>query len=448
MLHTWHFDTSYARLPESFFSRCKPVPVRSPCLKVFNHKLATSLGLSALGEDAAIFSGNTIPEGAEPIALAYAGHQFGHLTMLGDGRAVLLGEHVTDKGRFDIQLKGSGKTPFSRGGDGRAALGPMLREYIISEAMHYLGIPTTRSLAVVTTGESVFREVPLPGAVLTRVASSHIRIGTFEYAARTNGIQEIADYTIRRHYPECLGSRNPYLALLQAVTDKQAALVAQWVLVGFVHGVINTDNVALSGETIDYGPCAFIDTYNPNTVFSSIDHNGRYAYGNQSRVMQWNLARFAETLLPHMTIHEAQNVVASFQPLFQNYWLAGMSKKLGLAPEEAQDTIEELLQLMQGHDYTNTFRALSDEQLPDAPLFREAAFTAWHKRWQKNAQLPLHNPMIIPRNHVVEKAIEAAVKNDDFTIMETLLKALETPYGKHDEYHGPTNSTYRTFCGT
>ncbi|MDO9632433.1 MAG: YdiU family protein, partial [Humidesulfovibrio sp.] len=302
----WNFDNTYARLPESLHVRMNPVPVRAPKLVLFNRPLAEALGLAPQEMDGeagiAVFAGNRLPEGAEPLAQAYAGHQFGHFTMLGDGRAILLGEHVTPAGeRFDIQLKGSGQTAFSRLGDGRAALGPMLREYLISEAMHALGIPTTRSLAVVSTGEAVYREDSLPGAILTRVAASHLRVGTFQYAAsRGDGeaLRALADYTIKRHYPELAEAGNPYLALLHAVMERQASLVASWLHVGFIHGVMNTDNMSLCGETIDYGPCAFLDTYAPDTVFSSIDQAGRYAYGNQPHMAQWDLARFAETLLP------------------------------------------------------------------------------------------------------------------------------------------------------
>ena len=302
----WNFDNSYARLPKSFFSGTNPTPVRSPKLITLNHQLAASLGLNAealQSEDGvAVLAGNRIPEGASPLAQAYAGHQFGHFNMLGDGRAVLLGEQITPQGkRVDIQLKGPGRTPYSRGGDGRAALGPMLREYIISEAMHALGIPTTRSLAVVTTGEAVIRETELPGAILTRVAASHLRVGTFQYVAKWGTVEELrilADYTLKRHFPDVEADGNPYLSLLQEVIKRQAELIAKWQLVGFIHGVMNTDNMAISGETIDYGPCAFMDVYDPATVFSSIDRQGRYAYGNQPSIAGWNLARFAETLLP------------------------------------------------------------------------------------------------------------------------------------------------------
>ena len=480
----WHFDNTYSRLPELYYARQTPVPVRTPRMAVFNEALALSLGLNAraLADDqgAAFFSGNVIPEGAEPIAQAYAGHQFGHFTMLGDGRAILLGEQVTPTAeRFDIQLKGSGPTPFSRRGDGRAALGPMLREYIISEAMHALGIPTTRSLAVVTTGEPVFRGIAQPGAILTRVAASHIRVGTFEYVATHSdreGIQLLADYTLRRHYPKLIVADNPYLALLRAVMERQASLLAQWQQVGFIHGVMNTDNMAISGETIDYGPCAFMDVYDPATVFSSIDRSGRYAYGNQPNIAQWNLAQFARTLLPllHQDIKEAvtiaEQAIESFPATFQRHWLFGMRARLGLITEEDGDLnlIETLLKWMQQHqaDYTNTFRALTLNKLPDEPLFHEAAFTDWHTRWQlrldhestpkESTQLLMRarNPAIIPRNHRVEEALEAAVERSDFTVMERLLTALKTPYDdspSHRDYQtppAPSERAYQTFCGT
>ena len=480
----WNFDNSYARLPESLYARLDSVPVRAPRMVVFNRPLSESLGLDTRvleGEEgAAIFAGNRIPEGAEPIAQAYAGHQFGHFTKLGDGRAILLGEQITPGGvRFDIQLKGSGRTPFSRRGDGRAALGPMLREYIISEALHALGIPTTRSLAVVTTGEQVFRETPLTGAVLTRVAASHIRVGTFEYLAERRdreGIRTLAEYTIRRHYPALVTTDNPYLALLNAVMERQASLVAKWLHAGFIHGVMNTDNMALSGETIDYGPCAFMDAYDPATVFSSIDLDGRYAYGNQPNIAQWNLARFAETLLP--LLHEdqekalrlAEEAITSFPEIFRRYRFSGMRAKLGLFTEEGDDgaLMEDLLTCMhQGHaDYTNTFRDLAAETLTDTPLFRDAAFTEWYRRWQDRlARQPqsaeasrtlmrAHNPAFIPRNHRVEEALEAAVEGKDYTVMAQLLDVLSRPYDDSSE-HGryrlppePAEHGYQTFCGT
>ncbi len=471
----WRFDNSYARLLESFYARMNPVPVRSPELVVVNRELAATLDLNAdilAGSDGtAIFSGNVIPEGAEPIAQAYAGHQFGHFTMLGDGRAILLGEHMTSKGeRFDIQLKGSGQTPFSRRGDGRAALGPMLREYIISEAMHGLGVPSTRSLAVVATGETVFREKPLPGAVLTRVASSHIRVGTFEYAAALEDpecIRVLADYTLRRHYSS-LVSEFDYLSLLHAVMERQASLIAKWMHVGFVHGVMNTDNMALSGETIDYGPCAFMDHYSHSTLFSSIDRNGRYAYGNQPRIAEWNLTRFAETLLPLLhtdrdqALAIAKEAIGTFSATIRRHWLGGMRGKLGLISEDAGDTslIEELLKWMEQHqaDYTNIFRALSLEQIPDLASFNGAAFNEWHSRWQtRKPSLHLmrsRNPAVIPRNHRVEEALEAAVKHSDYSVMERLLAALKNPYedlSQYREYRTPPAASacaYQTFCGT
>jgi protein adenylyltransferase len=480
----WKFDNSYTRLPEAFFARVNPVPVRTPKLVIFNRSLAQFLGLNpdALkGEEGtAIFSGNRIPDGAEPLAQAYAGHQFGSFTMLGDGRAVLLGEQVTPKGeRYDIQYKGSGKTPFSRQGDGRAALGPMLREYIISEAMHALNIPTTRSLAVATTGEQVFRETVLQGAILTRTAASHIRVGTFEYAAargKPHEIRRLADYTIHRHFADLATDENPYLALLGAVMERQASLVARWLTVGFVHGVMNTDNTVLCGETIDYGPCAFMDAYDPNTVFSSIDHNGRYAYGRQPQITQWNLARFAETLLP--LIHEdpkaavsmAKEAIAGFSDTFHRHWLSGFRSKLGLLNQEGDDgaLVEDLLDCMHQHgaDFTNTFRDLASGSLPEASVFQTRDFKHWYERWQTRLQrqpdswetsrrlMNTHNPAVIPRNHRVEEALSAAVERADFTVMEKLLGKLSQPYQDPPEQEGyhlpppPSAQPYRTFCGT
>jgi uncharacterized protein YdiU (UPF0061 family) len=514
----WHFDNSYSRLQELFYERLNPTPVSSPSIVVFNNALATSLGLNAeaLSSDSgvAFLAGNAIPKGAEPIAQAYAGHQFGHFTMLGDGRAIMLGEHITPNGdRFDIQLKGSGQTPFSRRGDGRATLGPMLREYIISEAMHALNIATTRSLAVVNTGEQVFRGTVLPGAILTRVATSHIRVGTFEYVTAQHSfnslksglksgfeggfeggfeaIKILADYTINRHYPNLTHADNPYLALLYAVIERQASLVAKWLMVGFVHGVMNTDNMALSGETIDYGPCAFMDVYNPATVFSSIDYNGRYAYNEQANIARWNIARFAETLLPLLhkdqkqAVAMAEEAIKTFHTTFHHHWLAGMRAKLGLFNEEVEDLalIETLLKLMHRHyaDYTNTFRALALEKLPDEPLFRQPTFINWHQHWQKrlqsqsepkNLSLALMNscnPAVIPRNHLVEEALTAAVEFSDFTVMQKLLAELQNPYDNYSDdnpsgdnsagdnsaggakYRSPplpNGRIYQTFCGT
>jgi serine/tyrosine/threonine adenylyltransferase len=480
----WNLDNSYARLPKSFFTSHNPTPVSSPKLAILNHSLAKSLGLDVQAlqsdEGVAVFAGNQIPEGAEPLAQAYAGHQFGHFTMLGDGRAVLLGEQITPDGeRFDIQLKGPGRTPYSRGGDGRAALGPMLREYIISEAMHALGIPTTRSLAVVTTGESVIRETYLPGAILTRVAASHIRVGTFQYVAKWGTVEELrilADYTLERHYPQIETDEHRYLSLLKEVIKRQAALIAKWQLVGFIHGVMNTDNMTISGETIDYGPCAFMDTFDPATVFSSIDREGRYAYGNQPYMALWNLSRFAETLLPllhkdqEQAVKLAEDALSNFAKVFESNWLNGMRAKLGIFNAEEQDKalINELLNMMQQHqaDYTNTFRALTFNQQEETELFKAPEFTQWHEQWQarigrqKETKASSHelmrnsNPAVIPRNHRVEEALAAATNQGDYSVMERLLDVLSKPYAhlpEQEEYctlPEPTTRPYQTFCGT
>jgi serine/tyrosine/threonine adenylyltransferase len=480
----WNFDNSYARLPKSFFTSHNPTPVRSPKLVILNDPLAITLGLNVeelqSEEGVAMLAGNQIPEGASPLAQAYAGHQFGHFTMLGDGRAILIGEQITPLGeRVDIQLKGSGRTPYSRGGDGRAALGPMLREYIISEAMHALGIPTTRSLAVVTTGESVIRETNLPGAILTRVASSHLRVGTFQYVAKWGTAQELqilADYTLNRHFPDIEANEGRYLSLLQEVIKRQALLITKWQLVGFIHGVMNTDNMAISGETIDYGPCAFMDIYDPATVFSSIDIQGRYAYGNQPSIAGWNLARFAETLLP--LLHEdqeqavklAQDEISKFTELYHRNWLMGMRAKLGIFNEELEDDslIKDLLSMMQKYrvDYTNTFLALTFERHEDTALSRTPEFAQWHELWQARLErqseskasmsqlMKSNNPALIPRNHRVEVALEAAIKQEDYSVMERLLEALSSPYAhslEQAEYCTPpelSTHPYQTFCGT
>lgn len=481
--HGWRLEHTYATLPKLFRVMTPPVPVRKPEWTIFNRPLARKLGLddAALGapENAALFAGNILPDGASPLAQAYAGHQFGHFTGLGDGRAILLGEQITPSGeRFDIQFKGSGPTPYSRRGDGRAALGPMLREYIISEAMHALGIPTTRSLAVVTTGEMVYRQTPLPGAVLTRVASSHIRVGTFEWAAAHqdhSALKVLADYTLQRHFPNVATLELPYLKFFESVMERQAALVAQWMLVGFIHGVMNTDNMALSGETIDYGPCAFMNTYDPKTVFSSIDHHGRYAYGNQPHIAQWNLARLAEALLPLIhpqqenAVALANEAIGSFEVHYKRHWLAGMRAKLGLFTAEAEDEIliEELLAWMQtsSADFTNTFRQLSQDKPLESALMADPNFAAWHGKWitrrtrqaetleASSALMRRHNPAIIPRNHQVEAALEAATANGDLSVMHRLLGALEQPYEEAAEHEAftippPTNECYQTFCGT
>lgn len=478
----WRFDNSYARLPSFFYSKVPLHPVNAPKLAVLNVRLAASLGLNeeALRSEAglAVLAGSAAPEGADPLAQAYAGHQFGHLTMLGDGRALLLGEHITPKGeRVDIQLKGSGRTPYSRGGDGRAALGPMLREYIVSEAMHGLGIPTTRSLAVAATGEPVFREDELPGAVLTRVAASHIRVGTFQYAAGAGGadqVRTLADYTMQRHDPEL--EAGDYLSFLQAVVRRQASLIAKWQLVGFVHGVMNTDNMAIGGETIDYGPCAFLDAYDPSTVFSSIDAHGRYAYDQQPRIAAWNMARFAETLLPLLGEDEeravalAEEVIAAFPARFEAEWLAGMRAKLGLQDEAPEDEAlaQDLLALMETHraDFTNTFAALSSGAADAGPLFESEAFAGWLDRWKARiggtedataaarSLMRRSNPAAIARNHRVEEALATAVEGDDYGVLNRLVETLRDPYAytpAQAEYAAPPDPScgrYRTFCGT
>lgn len=480
----WNFDNSYARLPGMFFTKQNPTPVREPKLVIFNSTLAKELGLNSEAldttEGAAIFAGNQIPEGAEPLAQAYAGHQFGHFNMLGDGRAILLGEQITPANeRYDIQLKGPGRTKYSRGGDGRAGLGPMLREYIISEAMHGLGIPTTRSLAVVTTGEQIIRETMLPGAILTRVAASHLRVGTFQYAAnwgKTEDLRTLAEYAIDRHYPQLKNEDNRYVQFLREVVKSQVSLITKWQLVGFIHGVMNTDNMTISGESIDYGPCAFMDTFDPATVFSSIDTEGRYAFGNQPYIAGWNLTRFAETLLPLLhdeeekAIELAEDVLSEFPELFEGFWLSGMRAKLGIFNEEKEDKklISELLNLMHKHkaDYTNTFRSLTAGKLEGQDFFTSEEFSQWHERWEarlgrqeesKEASQQLmrsSNPAIIPRNHRVEEALDAAVQNGDFRVMEKLLQVLADPYAHSEEQTefcappAPTKLPYRTFCGT
>ncbi|MEZ0272043.1 MAG: YdiU family protein [Methylophilaceae bacterium] len=477
----WHFDNTYSQLPPAFYRSQNATLVREPRMAVFNHALAESLGLDAkrLAEENGkfIFSGNETPVGSEPLAQAYAGHQFGNFTMLGDGRALLLGEHIAPDGaRFDIQLKGSGQTPYSRRGDGKAALGPMLREYLISESMHALAIPTTRSLAVVTTGEPVMRDAVLPGAVLTRVASSHIRVGTFQFAYAIDdaaALKALADYTINRHYPELATAENPYLALLYGAMDRQAALIAKWMHVGFIHGVMNTDNMTISGETIDYGPCAFMDAYDPATVFSSIDQQGRYAFGNQPPIAQWNLARFAETLLPLLhadieeAVHLAEEALHAFPQKYEAAWLAGMRAKLGLLDEAADDAAlsNELLacMLQHGMDYTNTFRALATEQSIHSS---EPDVQAWLARWRGRlnsqsvsreaaiATMRSANPAVIPRNHLVEAALSAAVEDNDFAPFEKLLAVLASPFEEtpeNVEYRMPAPPSrwpYQTFCGT
>jgi len=477
----WHFDNTYSKLSNTFKENIKPTPVHDPELVILNEELASTLNLDFSKTDkkklAEIFSGNSIPEETNTIAQAYAGHQFGHFTMLGDGRAVLLGEHlVNNDNRFDIQFKGSGRTSFSRGGDGRAALGPMLREYIISEAIHSLNIPTTRSLAVVKTGEKVVRENLLQGAILTRVASSHLRVGTFQYIAATQNIENLntlVDYTINRHYPEIKTSNSKALDLLNLVMEKQCQLVINWMRVGFIHGVMNTDNMAISGETIDYGPCAFMDHYDPKTVFSSIDKFGRYAFSNQPPITKWNLARFAECLIPLIDKNEdtaiklATDLIDNFQNIYEDKWLNMMRDKLGLFGEDKNDKklINDLFNWMEKNkaDYTNTFCNLMD--INSDEVYKSNDFIDWKNKWKKRSELNnsttekqsklmrSNNPIVIPRNHKVEEALAEADKGS-LDKMKKLLAILKNPYDNQkniEEYQAPapsSNEKYQTFCGT
>jgi serine/tyrosine/threonine adenylyltransferase len=479
----WHFDNSYSRLPKTFKEDISPVAVNSPEILILNKDLANNLNLdfSNINDDdlSKIFSGNMLPEGSNSIAQAYAGHQFGHFTMLGDGRAVLIGEHLTKNNeRFDIQFKGSGRTPFSRSGDGRAVLGPMLREYIISEAMHFLKIPTTRSLAVVKTGEDVVREQISKGAILTRIALGHLRVGTFQYITAKQNIDDLeilTNYTIEKYYPNIKSSKNKALDLLNVLIEKQTQLVIDWMRVGFIHGVMNTDNMTISGETIDYGPCAFMDTYDPKTVFSSIDQLGRYAYDNQPKIIKWNLTRFAECLIPLISKNEDEAVAlatAALDKFEQNYetkWLNMMRDKLGLYGEDKKDKnlIMELLNWMQKNkaDYTNTFIFLMNKTIKNSEVYDNADFNLWKIKWVKRLTMfnsshdksmelmNSSNPMVIPRNHKVEEALILA-SNGDLTLFNKLIKILKNPYlvNSNDlEFMSPaphSDKKYQTFCGT
>lgn len=486
------FDNSYRALPDRFYAAVAPTPVTTPRLIKLNRDLATELGLDAAALDgpagAEIFSGNVLPDGGFPLAMVYAAHQFGtFVPKLGDGRAILLGEVIDAGGnRRDIQLKGAGRTPFSRRGDGRAALGPVLREYLVSEAMHALGIPTTRALAAVSTGEVVNRDTVLPGAVLTRVAASHIRIGTFQFFAATGddeAVRNLADHVLDRHYQHVRAAENPYLALLEAYTERLAALVARWMQVGFIHGVMNTDNMAISGETIDYGPCAFLDAYNPAKAFSAIDQQGRYAYQNQPGIAQWNLARFAETLLPLLdadretAIASANAALVTFGHHFQSHWLAGMSRKIGLLAQEDGDLdlVQEFLAILhEGEaDFTLSFRTLADaasDSSADAEMRKlfvlPDLYDAWAMKWrarlsrettdaiERRAVMRELNPAFIPRNHRIEQAIEAAIERDDFSLFEQLTVVLANPYEDQPGFvdyrqpPAPAERVIRTFCGT
>ena len=477
----WNFDNTYSRLPDPFREKINPVKVKNPELVMLNKSLAEDLNLdfSDLNQAklSALFSGNELPNDSRSIAQAYAGHQFGHFTMLGDGRAVLIGEHISKSNhRYDIQFKGSGKTAFSRNGDGRAALGPMLREYIISESMHFLNIPTTRSLAVAKTGEKVIRETQLEGAILTRVASSHIRVGTFQYIAARNKkgeLETLFEYVIKRHYPEIESSKKQALDLLNVVLNKQIELVVNWMRVGFIHGVMNTDNMSIAGETIDYGPCAFMDIYDPKTVFSSIDKLGRYAYCNQPIITKWNLSRFAECLIPLIdgdqdkAIKLATEVIDTFEKKYEEKWLGMMRSKIGLADEDEKDKflILDLLTWMHKNkvDYTNTFCHLMNFQTQNDIVYENNEFSDWKKRWQERLSqnsssekyinlMRSVNPIVIPRNHIVEDALKKA-NQGNFEPINNFLKILSSPYTdqKHiTEYQIPSQSdeNYQTFCGT
>ncbi len=487
----FRFDNSYARLPDRFFARLAPTKVSKPLLIAINATLAGELGVDpdrlASPDGVEILAGNRLPEGAEPLAMAYAGHQFGNwVPQLGDGRAILLGEvRARDGVRYDIQLKGSGPTPFSRNGDGRAALGPVLREYIVSEAMHALGIPTTRTLAAVTTGDTILRqEGSLPGAVLTRVSKSHVRVGTFEFFGNRSdleGVRALADYVMARLYPGIAARPHPYAALLAAVVERTAKLIAGWQLVGFIHGVMNTDNTSIAGETIDYGPCAFMDAYDPATVFSSIDRGGRYAYANQPRIALWNLVRFAQTLLPLLAdsedaaIEAAQKILDGYAALFEAAHLAGLRAKAGLSESQEEDAqlIGELFgHMAQGHaDFTLTFRHLCDSAGGDDEKIRALfddpeAIDAWLVRWRKRiagervaaeeraAAMRAVNPIFIPRNHRIEAVIVAAQEHGDFTLFEELRHVLSAPFDDRPEFAryaeppGPDEIVLQTFCGT
>lgn len=480
----WNLEKSYLDLPEIFYKKVKPNLVSSPRLVILNEALAENIGLNVdylkSDEGVNVLAGNKTPQGEDLLAMAYAGHQFGNFTMLGDGRAALIGEQRTLEGeRLDIQLKGSGRTPYSRGRDGRASIGPMLREYIISEAMYSLEVPTSKSLSVVLTGDNVYRETALPGAVLSRVSKSHIRVGTFEYAARFGSIEDLkslADYTIKRHFPNVLSNENPYLSLLKEVIKSQASLISKWQLVGFIHGVMNTDNMAISGQTIDYGPCAFMDTYDPATVFSSIDRYGRYSYQNQINIGLWNLSRFAETLLPLIdkdkdkSIDLAKNSLKDFNKIYESNWMKGMRSKIGIFNRETEDKalIEELLNLMKEYkmDFTNTFIDLTYDRLETIEVYKNESFKAWKNKWKSRLDrqeeskeeskelMRKSNPIVIPRNHLVEEALEEAEKENNYTKLHELLQVLSKPYDhsnidtKYTKEPNPTAGPYITYCGT
>ena len=475
----WNLQSSYTQISDKLFSELKPDAVTNPSTVIVNNELAEKLGLNLKGiseEDLSnLFSGNSLPHGSKPFAQAYAGHQFGQFTILGDGRAHIVGEQVTPDGEiFDIQYKGSGRTPYSRGGDGKAALGPMLREYLISEAMYYLGIPTTRSLAVVETGEKVYREVPLKGSILTRVASSHIRIGTFQFLAAHKdyeGMKSLLDFSIKRHFSNLKFSENLAIEFIKAVMQKQINLIVEWMRVGFIHGVMNTDNSTISGETIDYGPCAFMDHYDANTVFSSIDTQGRYSFANQPSIIQWNLVRLAECLLPLIdkdekrSIEIAQNLINTFSSLFKDKWLQMMKKKLGINDhsEDDEELINNLVKWMQQKkpDFTNTFCNLMNYDHADDEEFEDDEFNNWKREWKKRVESKEYldvmiscNPILIPRNYLVEEALSEAETDGKFDKFNELNEIISSPYQlkkvniKYLETPSKTNIPYKTFCGT
>jgi len=475
----WNLQSSYTQISDKLFSELKPDAVTNPSTVIVNNELAEKLGLNLKGmseEDLSnLFSGNSLPHGSKPFAQAYAGHQFGQFTILGDGRAHIVGEQVTPDGEiFDIQYKGSGRTPYSRGGDGKAALGPMLREYLISEAMYYLGIPTTRSLAVVETGEKVYREVPLKGSILTRVASSHIRIGTFQFLAAHKdyeGMKSLLDFSIKRHFSNLKFSENLAIEFIKAVMQKQINLIVEWMRVGFIHGVMNTDNSTISGETIDYGPCAFMDHYDANTVFSSIDTQGRYSFANQPSIIQWNLVRLAECLLPLIdkdekrSIEIAQNLINTFSSLFKDKWLQMMKKKLGIKDksEDDEELINNLIKWMQQKkpDFTNTFCNLMNYDHADDEEFEDDEFNNWKREWKKRVESKEYldvmiscNPTLIPRNYLVEEALSEAETDGKFDKFNELNAIISSPYQlkkvniKYLETPSKTNIPYKTFCGT
>lgn len=481
----WNFDNTYSRLSEILISNTYPTPVKKPELLILNHKLCKFLNLNLFKQNqkylSSLFSGNILPKGSNCISQAYAGHQFGHLTILGDGRAILIGEHINkQKKRFDIQFKGSGITKFSRNGDGRAELKSMLREYLISEAMHGLKIPTTRSLAVTLTGEKVFREKISSGAILTRVADSHIRIGTFQYLVIKNDIKtlkKLINYTLNRHYLEFPKKENNAITLLKGLIEKQISLVINWMRVGFIHGVINTDNVSLAGETIDYGPCAFMDYYDPNTVYSSIDHQGRYSFGNQEIITHWNISRFAETLIPFLADTEKNaidlgtKIIDDFPQKFKSEWIKMMKNKLGFIGNHPEDEgfIKRLLFWMKENkaDYTNTFLIFMEYENLKSEIYKSISFLNIYKEWKRRIKknnnidknykdlMKENNPTVIPRNHIIENALDQATKEDDYTQFNKLINILEKPYENKDNinlYQFPPSidysKKYKTFCGT